>query len=291
MLAALAVALLCVTAAPAAAAAPKAKRSIAGGYAPADDQWPWVTAVIDQARPVPRRRFRAQFLHLRPDRTTAGPDRRPLRDHRRQRDTPVAGRLQVLVGRRNLLNGLQGERRNVTGIAVHPKAYLPATGVHTHHAFYDIAVLFLDSPVATTPAPIGTPQDWGYSGTVMGWGHNNYDHDNPQYDEYLRAADYELLSDARCSAAFDDADGQHFFGTIHVCANNSQNTTNVDCITHGDSGGPLMVKVGGAWKLIGITSFYPHRTGDRCGAGGPFGSPGSPARRCATGRSPSPIHR
>jgi hypothetical protein len=103
----------------------------------------------------------------------------------------------------------------------------------------------------------------------MGWGHFNYDHANQQYDPFLRAADYDLLSDASCAAWFDDAGTQNFYPSIHLCANNAPGA-NVDCITHGDSGGPLMVNTTTGWSLIGITSFYPHRA-DRCGAGGPFG--------------------
>jgi Trypsin len=259
----------CVPATTAAAPSPKANIAIAGGYYPADHEWPWVTALIDPTRAgingdfgksvctavliAPQRVLTAAHCVVNAGEITPKPP----------------GRFQALVGRRDLTKTTQGERRNVTGVVVHPKAYLPQTGVHMYHAFYDIAVLFLDRPVATTPATIGDPDDWNSWASVMGWGHWNYDHGNRQYDQYLRGANYDLLSDAQCAAHFDDANTQHFYGSIHVCANNAPGGA-VDCITHGDSGGPLMVREGAAWRLIGITSFYPHRS-DRCGAGGPFG--------------------
>lgn len=242
---------------------------IAGGYFPSPDAWPWVTSIVDPTRPSIQGdlgRGVCTAVLISPTRVLTAAHCVVGADGRTPRP---AAKFQALVGRRDLTLVNQGQRRDVTGVAVHPKVYLPKTGVHTHHAFYDIAVLFLSSPVTIPPAVIGTPTDWNTWGTVMGFGHFNYDHSNPQYDQHLRAADYDLLSDAQCSAWFDDAT-QHYYPSIHVCANNAPGGE-VDCITHGDSGGPLMVRRNdGSWRLIGITSFYPYRS-DRCGAGGPFG--------------------
>lgn len=247
----------------------KAHASIAGGYYPDPAVWPWVTALVDPTAEsttgdlgrsvctavliAPQRVLTAAHCVVGDDNATPLPP----------------NRFQALVGRRSLSDDSQGERHNVTGVVVHPKLYLPQSGVHIYHAFYDLAVLFLDTPSAIQPATIGSPDDWNTWATVMGWGHWNYDHDNPQYDANLRAADFDLLNDKQCASYFDDPDTQHFFPSIHVCANNPPGD-NYDCITHGDSGGPLMVKMTYGWRLIGITSFYPHRA-DRCGAGGPFG--------------------
>ncbi len=247
---------------------------IAGGYIPDANAWPWVTALIDVTRPA----IDGDFGRGACTAVLIAPDRVLTAAHcvvGADRVTPKAANgFQVLVGRRDLTEVNQGQRRNVTGIVVHPQAYLPVTGVHTHHAFYDIAVLFLDSPVTTIPpATIGLPTDWSTWATVMGFGHYNLDHDPADrlYDEHLRAADYDLLGDNACGAAFNDPTTQHFYPAIHVCANNAPNSATVDCITHGDSGGPLMIRMtDGTWRLIGITSFYPYRA-DRCGAGGPFG--------------------
>ena len=71
-----------------------------------------------------------------------------------ERTPRPAYRFQVVVGVNNLLTS-QGARRNVRAVAVHPKAWLPQTGIHQYHAFYDLAVLFLDQPVTDIPpAPI-----------------------------------------------------------------------------------------------------------------------------------------
>lgn len=251
----------------------KAKASIAGGYYPHPTQWPWTTALIDLDRRAVNGDFGRQFCSavlISPTRVltaahcvdTAGSEGRVARD---------PSRIQALVGRRNLTLVDEGVRANVTGIAIHPKAYLPESEPHTNHAFYDIAVLFLDRLVPTPPAVIGRPDDWARSATVMGFGHWNYDHANQLSDEYLRAADYDTLTDAQCAAAVNYGhSGQHYFPSIHVCANNAAGTE-VDCVTHGDSGGPMMVNTAAGWRLIGITSFYPQVYRDRCGAGGPFG--------------------
>jgi hypothetical protein len=255
---------------------PLAHSSIAGGYFPDPAAWPWTTAVIDLDRAATNGDFNRNFCTA----TLIAPQRVLTAAHcvvGDDRKTPKPNaHYQVLVGRKDLTLVNQGERRNVVGVVVHPKAYLPATGVHQYHAFYDLAVLFLDRPVTTIPpAVIGTPDDWTPTATVMGFGHYNYDHQHPKYDQYLRAADFDLWGDTKCAPWFANPNSpgvQHYFPSIHVCVNNAPGDK-YDCITHGDSGGPLMIfdTDEQQWKLIGVTSFYPQYYNDRCGAGGPFG--------------------
>lgn len=249
-----------------------ASTEIAGGYFPDPNAWPWVTSLVDPTRTASSGDFGRQFctaVLISPTRVLTAAHCVVAADNVTP-DPP--NKIQVLVGRRDLTQANQGERRNVTGVAVHPKLSLPQAGIHKNHAFYDIAVLFLESPITTIPpAPIGLSTDWNTWATAMGFGHSNYDHNNPVYDQYLRAADFDLLTDGQCAAAFDTATVQHFYPEIHVCADNAPTAPVVDCITHGDSGGPLMIRrADGSWHLIGITSFYPHGVG-RCSAGGPFG--------------------
>ena len=197
----------------------------------------------------------------------------------------------VHVGRR-ARNSNQGYTAYVTGIALHPKAYLPEKDgdLHQYHAFYDIAVLFLDRSIPVTPAPIGTPEDWceWCYVTAMGFGHWSYGHTNQQYDGVLRAADFQLPPDSFCEYYFNEgtpAGSQHWYPNIHLCA--THQAGRADCITHGDSGGPLMIGINNAgWKLIGVTSFYPRHDWEWAArAAARSGGHGWLARRCATGRS------
>ncbi len=159
----------------------------------------------------------------------------------------------VRVGVRNLDNPAEGETRAITGIAMHPNTQLPEGGAHANHAFYDVAVMFLKRPAVTAPATIGTGSDWGSSGYAVGWGHPNYDHENGGYTPYLKGVTLRLGNDSQC-ASWTNTNVQHYYPAIHICA---YDTEGDDCITHGDSGGPLMVLSGGSYKLIGVTSFFP----------------------------------
>jgi V8-like Glu-specific endopeptidase len=247
---------------------PDPSPQIAGGYFPHPTQWPWVTALIDKTRPGAAGDYGRQFCTA----SLIAPDRVLTAAHCVTRLPYYA--IQALVGRRDLTQTAQGERHNVIGVAVHPQYQTFSDGIYRNDAWYDAAVLFLETPVTTvTPATLGSTTDWNTWATVMGFGHFNYDHLNPQTDQYLRAADYDLLSDADCASWFDFNGVQHYFPDIHLCANNAPTSSTYDCVTHGDSGGPLMIQYSdGSWRQIGVTSFYPQGPRqDRCGAGGPFG--------------------
>ena len=249
----------------------KGSKSIYGGYYPAADAWPWVTALQNRSGGSDFDQNGCTAVLVAPQRVLTAAHCVVGADQKTPRP---ASSFEVLVGRRDLRNTSQGERRNVTGVVVHPKVDLPQGGVRKYHAFYDIAVLFLDQPVAATPATIGAPTDWNSWGTVMGWGHSNLtaDANARVFDPNLRAADFDLFSDAQCAARFNDAQAQHFYPAIHVCAGNPPNAATFDCITHGDSGGPLMALTTAGWRLLGITSFYASRNDPQCGSHpGPFG--------------------
>jgi secreted trypsin-like serine protease len=162
------------------------------------------------------------------------------------------------VGTRNRAVPEDGETHQVTGIAIHPKVSLPDTGVHTNHAFYDLAVMFLKRKSRFLPARIGNPDDWYQDdwpyGVAIGWGHYNYDHDHPLFTPRVKAINLSLGSDSECAGWINSGGTQHYFPSIHICAYDYEGD---DCITHGDSGGPLMVYSRYRWRPIGVTSFFP----------------------------------
>jgi secreted trypsin-like serine protease len=153
-----------------------------------------------------------------------------------------------------------GQKIHVHAIAIHPAASLPENAPYAYHAYNDLAVMFLDQPSSVQPVQLGDEDDWGeydgngYLGTALGWGHTNPDHDNPVSTPALKAVTLYLASDAFCA--------QYMVGdynpSIHMCA---YDASGQNCETHGDSGGPMMVYSGGAWKEIGILSFYPNQQG------------------------------
>ena len=217
---------------------------VAGGYYPYASTAPWVTSIESSA---------GGPMHGFADRGRPRPHRRSLRG----RQPPIPSDWTVRVGVRDRNDPSQGETRGVSAIVVHPQASLPNNGIHLNHAFYDLAVMFLDSPVSTAPAVLGTSGDWADTGTALGWGHYNLDHANPQYDSRLKAINLTMGDDDYCSFLSTGNDGvQHYFSAIHACGYDYEGN---DCITHGDSGGPLVVNSGGTLKQIGVTSFFPSK--------------------------------
>lgn len=227
--------------------APDAK--IAGGYFPHPTQWPWVAYV----------RGGCTGTLIAPDRVlTAG-------HCVVSGDTPAslqpAYKFDVVVGTKNFNDPNQGERRKVTAIALHP-------GYNTH-VQNDVAVLFLDHPVTTiAPAVFGASETWSSWGTAMGFGHSNYDHETPVTDGHLRAADFVLYNDTQCHNSLNAGRMPQYYSATHFCGDDAAGG-NLDCITHGDSGGPFMVLgADNIWRLIGVTSFLGDNAAHPCD--GPF---------------------
>ena len=131
--------------------------------------------------------------------------------------------IRAAVGRRDLLNTTQGEDRGVSNVALQPQAQFDPLA-------YDIAVLTLDAPVTNiTPAVLGTSQDWEHVGYAMGWGHTNYDHNNPQNPRYLQAGRFRTWhrsSAKACSTTLEP--GITYFGAIRVLSDRLGRRRHVD---------------------------------------------------------------
>jgi secreted trypsin-like serine protease len=163
----------------------------------------------------------------------------------------------VYVNRRNTTT-MPGEHRKVTAVVV------------GHHwqigGLNDVAILFLDQPVTDIPpAPIAGPNDWAKTAYAMGWGHINYSHDPNTYvnPTDIQAGMFTLASDAQCQSLttnggsannYQPWPGMVYYPDREFCA---YDPAGVTCITHGDSGGPMMIYINGQWEQIGVASHYP----------------------------------
>ena len=257
---------------------PIAKTSIAGGYIPDPTLWPWTAALIDPTITGIQGDFGKNFctgMLIAPQRVLTAAHCVVAADNRTPRPAsrfPGAGR----PARSNHpQSGRTPERdrgdRAPEGVPAEDRRCTRTTRSTTSLSYS-----------WTGRSPRSRRRRDRHSGRLEqrhnGRGHRqflNYDHTNKQFDQYLRAADFDLWTDAQCAPWLADPNSpsvQHYFGTIHLCANNAPGDT-YDCVTHGDSGGPLIMsdqqeRIG---KLLGVTSFYPQYYHDRCRAGGPFG--------------------
>jgi secreted trypsin-like serine protease len=213
-----------------------AQKSIAGGYVPSTAEWPWVARVT------------MNTSHCTG--TLITQDRVLTAAHCVVHDGVVtpASAVTVEINRRNPT--LPGEVRHVTLVVAHPGYDVPGYDD-------DVAVLFLDSPVALPPAPLGSPGDLPESGVVMGWGRIDYEGDPIARTTELKAVNLSLGSPSQC-----DAWQKNFRPATQICA---YDAAGENCVGHGDSGGPLMVNLGG-WKLIGVVSHH-----QKAGGWGPCG--------------------
>ncbi len=156
-----------------------------------------------------------------------------------EQDPPAT--LRVLVGTLDLTEG--GERVGVERIII-----FPAYGANSF-AGNDIALLELEREFRVPRSVLqrqGRPHlsAPGREATAAGWGRTT---SQGQISDQLRRVDLPLISNARC---------QELLGNTIVdstiCAG-TQGSTRSTC--SGDSGGPLLVRDGGRWIQVGVTSF------------------------------------
>jgi secreted trypsin-like serine protease len=246
---------------------------MAGGTTPDLSAWPWTTALTRNDKPSCTASLIAPTRLL-----TAAHCVKHGETVDRARD------FDAYINRRNKTT-LLGQHRTVTAIAVHP-GYSRGGSASGNN---DVAVMFLNAPVTDiSPVPLGNENDWGlpygppygstcgqfqnetcYWGIAIGWGHTSYSHTNSTPAQTFQAGDFTLGSDSYCRFLIDGRGVNTHIASTQFCIYDYDGVT---CLTHGDSGGPFVVRVSGQWRQIGVAShFSSPLTWGNCQPGSTFG--------------------
>ncbi|MBP2476404.1 secreted trypsin-like serine protease [Crossiella equi] len=121
-------------------------------------------------------------------------------------------------------------------------SYVAANGIWLHPS-YDLAIVRLAASVPQ--APIRVAASSGAVGTatrIIGWGQTCPAPGGCGAPVILQQLDTSIVSDGLCSG---------IYGAQEICTNNPGGTRGA---CYGDSGGPQIKMVSGAWQLIGATS-------------------------------------
>ncbi|MGQ0839759.1 S1 family peptidase [Actinokineospora sp.] len=138
---------------------------------------------------------------------------------------------QARIGTTNRTSG--GTLVRASRIIVHPSYRGP----------YDIALVQLSSSVSQAPVKIASTS--GAVGTptrIIGWGQTCPVRGGCGAPTILQQLDTSIVSDGECGG---------ISGSIEICTDNPRNNSGA---CYGDSGGPQVKVVSGAWQLIGATS-------------------------------------
>jgi len=115
-----------------------------------------------------------------------------------------------------------------------------------NHPSLDVKLLQLSSSVSHAPVPIAaTSGAVGTATRIIGWGLTCPTRGCAANPTIAHELDTTIVDDSKCSG---------IYGTYEICTNNPSSKG----ACYGDSGGPQVKKVSGAWQLIGATS----RAGD-----------------------------
>lgn len=166
-------------------------------------------------------------------------------------DIPISD-IRAVVGIRDLSDSSDYPEQIITNIIRHPD-YDPADQtVRADLALMELAQLSGSSPMNLNSTDYGSLA--GVSATVAGWGAMDYSGDAfngsaSSYPTILQQANVPIVSLATCNRpeSYDGllSDGQ-------MCAGFPDGGADA-CA--GDSGGPLMIRSGSDWNLVGIVSF------------------------------------
>ena len=151
-------------------------------------------------------------------------------------------------------DGHGGETHSVSQVLV-DSDYIVTNGTGN-----DVTLLKLDQPTRIKPmliAAAGERSSWrpGVLATIAGFGTTSENAQNPP--PQMQYARVPISTDAYCAAAYPNGlseapDDGSFDAKTMLCAGYPQGGTDT---CEGDSGGPLLVPVGGDFRLVGATSF------------------------------------
>jgi trypsin len=238
---ALALGAVAVAGAAPAAAAPKAKPSVAGGSPASIAEYGYTVAVLNKGR------FFCSGAVIAPTRVVTAA----------HCITGPASQITVVAGR-TAVSGPGGEALAVSGVSVHPGA---------GNFRNDLAVLALATPTSSPPIPLASPEEdamttgIGAPLFVSGFGRRNpFGFGKPKTGLLFAA---QLFSRPGCKKYKGS-----FFVAQMICANGRQykrakrfRVKLMRSACPGDSGGPLVAATPNGLRLVGVVSF---------GAGSPF---------------------
>jgi secreted trypsin-like serine protease len=164
--------------------------------------------------------------------------------------------IEIVFGVHNLKTDA-GERFNVKQIIIHPDF-----DANTLNA--DLALLELYENCDYTPVPV-IDQDLtltGQMGTVLGWGDISLT--QTVYPEALQQVSLPIVSNSDCNKAYNKLPWYYNPVTGNMMCAGYITGGKDSC--YGDSGGPLLVQMDGAWKLAGLVSW-----GEGCADPGFYG--------------------
>jgi secreted trypsin-like serine protease len=136
--------------------------------------------------------------------------------------------MQLRVGSNNRTSG--GVVVGVTSVATHPSYDLAVIGLTTVPAAYQPV------PIAASSGPVGTFT------RIMGWGQTCPSPGGCGAPIQLQQLNTTIVADSSCAG---------IIAAVEICTSNPGGTAGA---CYGDSGGPQVKTVGGAWQLIGATS-------------------------------------